>query len=86
MKKRQIIYAILAAVFLVAAGAIFFSQQGQKGSTASTSGISVQVAAPISSSFNQDALSQLTNVSVTQDFAIQLNVATGLGNTAPFGK
>jgi len=82
--KNQIIYAVIAAALFIAVIIVGYNQLSH-GTTTSSKVVTYQIATPIQSTLNQSTLSQLSNISQTQDFSVKLNTATGLGNASPFG-
>lgn len=86
MKQRDIIYAIFAAIFLIIAGYLVYGQVApHKSAAATASQPTVDVVQPLDPTLDTSTIKQLTDITQTQDFVIQLNIATGLGNSTPFG-
>lgn len=83
MKKKDIVYLILAVVILFAAGYIAYAKLLTHGS--SQSGVQVDVVGTIQSSFSQDDLDTLADPTKVLDFYQPVDLTTGLNNTAPFG-
>jgi len=84
--KKQTIYAVIAAILLIAVVIVGYGQIVHNSpSAAASKTVTYQIATPIQGTLDQSSLSQLTNIAQTQDFAVQLNTTSGLGNTSPFG-
>ncbi len=82
MKTKDIIYIVLAAVIFTILGVVIYQQffaSKQKNQ------VTYEVITPINSGFNKQALETLKNPLVARDFAIPVDLKTGLDNTKPFG-
>lgn len=86
MKKKDVIFAILAVVILLVAGYIAYTQLMPKKSAAAQSKVvMVEVIGPIPSSLNEQGLAILTDPKQVVNFNSPVDF-TGLGNAAPFGR
>jgi hypothetical protein len=83
MKQKDIVYLVLAAVILSAAGFLGFSALKPKGGGKT---VTVEVVTPLTDSFNQDGLNALQDRSKAVDFYIRPDLTTGLNNPQPFGQ
>ena len=88
MKQKDIIALVIAVVIMLVAGYLVYTQLApQKGGTGGqASAIKVEVVGPISADFDQTALSQLDDASKVRNYAVNLDLTTGLGNQAVFGQ
>lgn len=85
MKKKDIVYAALAAIILLVAGVIAVTQLApQKGSPAKAN--EVEVVRAFTSNFDATALTQIDDSAQVRDFGITFDLTAGLGNPALFGK
>lgn len=83
MKKKDLIYLVLAVVILLVAGYIIFLNLAPKGSA--QSGVEVDVVGEMPDSMHAAGLSAMTDPAKSKDFSSPVDY-TGLNNTAPFGK
>ena len=84
MKKKDIVYLLVAVVIFLVVGYVGLSQFGSPSSTKSK-GVVVEVVDPISPNFDQNAMNKLRDTSQFHDFAVPVDLTTGLGNPAPIG-
>lgn len=80
MKQKTLVPVILTASVLAIVGSFVFSKLSSKNSSVTQ----VEVVDPISTDFNQQALTALTDPSKAVDYTPQIPL-TGLGNNKPFG-
>lgn len=86
MKKKDVIYAVLAVVILMVAGYIAYTQLvPKKTATAADAGVTVEVVGVIPSSLNEQGLAILADPKQVVNFNSPVDF-TGLGNAAPFGR
>ena len=83
MKKKDIIYIVVAVAVLAIAG-LFLYSKSSAGKGAASKTATAEVIDPISSTFDATALRQLQDPSVAQNFAVKIDLS-GLGNSSPFG-
>lgn len=83
MKKKDIIYIVVAVAVLAIAG-LFLYSKSSAGKSAASKTTTVEVVDPISSTFDAKAVAQLQDPTVAQNFAVKIDLS-GLGNTSPFG-
>jgi nucleoside permease NupC len=82
MKRKDIVYLLLAAVIMTVAGLIFYKQIAPQKQT----GVQVEVVEPIKDSFNQEALSKLGDPAVAKDYYQSVDpLGEGIGASSPFG-
>lgn len=88
MKRKDVTYLILAVVVLLVAGYLGYTQLLPKTSGTKTASkeVEVELVGPITSSFDQTALTQLSDPTQVRNFGTPIDVTTGLGTTAPFGQ
>ena len=85
MKRKDIVYLLLAVGILLVAGYLGYTQLvPQKGSSSKT--VQVEVVGPISDTFDDNALAQVTDGSKVRDFSVPIDLTTGLNNRAIFGQ
>ena len=84
MKTKDITYMLLAAVILVVAGYLAFTQLSPK--TKVSKDAQVEVVGKFSSEMDSAAKDRLTSNVLTQDYAADIDLKTGLQNPAPFGQ
>lgn len=82
MKKKDILYLVLAVAIFGVAGYIGLTQLSSKPKT---QGVSVEVVDPIAQDFNQDTLAKLNDPSQIKNFAVPVDLTNGLGNPTPIG-
>lgn len=89
MKQKDLILVILTVAIISVAGYLAYTQlipsNGSK-SGASAKGTQVDVIGAISSNLDQSAVAALEDPARSRDYTVQVDLTTGLGNTAPFGR
>lgn len=85
MKKKDLVYAILAAIILVVAGVVAVTQLAPK-KTAKSSASEVEIVRPISGTMDQSALGKVLDSTKARDYGTIFDLTVGLNNTSPFGK
>jgi hypothetical protein len=87
MKKKDLIYVFLAVGIIAVAAYLAMTQLSPKNTAGSAkAGTVVDVIGPISDQLNQDGLSQVQDPTKAVDYTVTVDLTTGLGNTAPFGR
>ena len=86
MKKKDLIYVVLAVVILAVAGYLALTQLAPKKADGASTGTVVDVIGVIDSSLNDTAIAQLKDPEKVRDFTVPIDLRIGLGNTAPFGR
>jgi hypothetical protein len=85
MKKKDLITLIISVAILLVAGYLAYTQLvPQKGGAASKD-VKVEVVGPIQPDFDDTAMNALNDPTKVRDFAVDLDLTTGLGNQAIFG-
>lgn len=84
MKKKDMMYLVLAVVIFLVAGYIGYTQLFAKKASTST-GVTVEVVGPLPGSFDDNALSQMNDATKNRDFSSPVDLS-GLNNQAPFGQ
>jgi hypothetical protein len=82
MKSKDIVYLILAAVILIGAGYLGYTQLMPKSATEKA--VEVDVIGKIPSGFDDTAMARLTDDSKVVNYNVPPDL-TGLGNAKPFG-
>jgi flagellar basal body-associated protein FliL len=85
MKRKEMIQLVVAVIILVVAGSLIYAQLAPASKTTASSAPTIPKITPVATGFNQSALSNLTDTSKTRDFYQAPNLASGLGNSQPFG-
>ena len=83
MKKKDLIYLMIAVVILLVAGYVVYANLVPKST--SDTGVKVDKIGAISGTLNSDTLSGFADKATARDFSSPVEFS-GLGNTAPFGK
>ena len=83
MKKKDLIYALLAVVILLVAGYLGYSQLKPK--SAASSVVVVEKVGIIPAHLDANGLARLNDRNMTTDYNTAVDFS-GLGNKAPFGK
>ena len=88
MKRRDIVIMIVAAIIFLVAGYLVYTQIAPKGSAtgAASQGVQVDVVGAIAPDFDSSALATLQDGSKVRNFAVPVDLTTGLGNQAIFGR
>ncbi len=84
MKKRDIFFLLLAAVILVVAGYLGYSQLAPKRG-ATTNGVEVEKIGTMPSVMDADGVATLRDPAKVRDYYAPVDLTSGLNNTAPFG-
>ncbi len=84
MKTKDIVYLAISAVAFGIAAFVLITLLGGHGTSSQVSKSTVEVVAPISPDFSQEALNTLTDTKQTQDFTPLIDPNSGLGNARPF--
>jgi uncharacterized membrane protein YozB (DUF420 family) len=84
MKKRDLSKVIAIAIIFVIGGFIVVTQLQPSGAQA-TAKNTVEVASPIPSTFNSDALQTLADTLRVKNYSVPIDLKNGLGNTKPLG-
>lgn len=84
MKKKDLLYLILAVGILLVAGYVVVTQLMPKDTT-KQEGVTVEVVGAIEPDYDSVSLSELGNAEKVQDFSVPFDLTTGLGNPAIFG-
>lgn len=82
MKRKDMIYLILAVVILAVTGYIGYGLLVPK--SAQTNQVQVEVITPIQAEFDQSALRALSDDKSARDFTPLVDLSNGLGNPKPF--
>lgn len=83
MKKKDVIYLVLAVGILLTAGYIAYTKLlTHKGPNA---GVQVDVVGTIPANFNDTAINLIGDSTKVLDFYQPIDLTTGLNNPAPFG-
>ncbi len=85
MKKKDIIYMVLAAAIFLVAGYVAYANLVPQGAAASA-GVKVEVVGSISANFDPTAQAKISDPSQVKDYSVRIDLTTGLGNPAPFGQ
>jgi hypothetical protein len=86
MKKKDLIYVVLAVGIIAVAAYLALSQLSSNKSASQTSVNTIDVIGTISGQLNSDALTQIQDTTKNRDYSVTIDLTTGLGNTAPFGR
>jgi hypothetical protein len=84
MKKKDMIYMVLAVVIFLVAGYIAYTQLLPQ-SQSSSNGVEVEKIGKIPASLDGAGMAALQDGTKVQDFNLPVDLTTGLGNKAPFG-
>ena len=84
MKSKDVSYMVLAALILVVAGYLAFTKLAPKPGVSKDS--QVEVVGTFPSEMDSAAKERITNNSLTQDYAADFDLKSGLQNPAPFGQ
>lgn len=84
MKKKDMIFALLAVVILLVAGYIGYTQLAPKSTTA-TNTVEVEKVGVIPADLDTGGLKAITDTTRVLDFNAAVDL-TGLGTAAPFGQ
>jgi hypothetical protein len=86
MKKKDLTYLLVAVVIFLVSGYVAYTQllAPKKSAGKTSSVVTVEKIGVIPSQLDPNAVAQLSNQSVAQDFNPPVDF-TGLGNNAPFG-
>lgn len=82
MKRKDIVYIVLAAIIFSVTGIVGFNLLAPKGGSAKT--VQVEVVTPIKADFDSTALNVLTDPNTARNFTPNIDFTNGLGNTKPF--
>lgn len=86
MKTKELIQLIAALVIFAVAGFLIYLQVAPHNAGAgATNGPSVEVVSPINADFDQDALSKVSDGTISRDFYQAPDLNSGLGNSQVFG-
>ncbi|HSX03067.1 MAG TPA: hypothetical protein VLI05_07230 [Candidatus Saccharimonadia bacterium] len=85
MKTKDIVIMVVAALIFLVAGYLAYTQLVPKSSSAASQGVQVEVVGSIAPGFDSGALSTLQDSSKVHNYAVPLDLTTGLGNQAIFG-
>lgn len=86
MKKKDLIYVVLAVLIIGVASYLALTQLSPKSANGANSGTVVDVIGPISDQLNQTALTMLQDPTKAVDYSVRIDFTVGLGNAAPFGR
>jgi flagellar basal body-associated protein FliL len=86
MKKKDLIYLILAVIILLGAGYLAYTQVVAPKSQASKQDVTAEVVGEIKPDFNADALSAIEDSAKNKDYSVEIDVNSGVNNAAVFGK
>jgi hypothetical protein len=84
VKKKDLVFLLIAVCILLVAGYLVYSQLLPKKSGASSSSVTVETVGSIPSSIDSSGLNQMTQPTM-RDFNDPLDYS-GLNNTEPFGQ
>lgn len=84
IQKKDLLYIILTVIILVVVFILGFKQLSPSGS--GQAGVSVEVVAPVGASFNTQALDHLRDEAKSKNFAVPVDLGTGVGTSTPFGQ
>ena len=85
MKKKDIVYLLVAVVILLAAGYLAYTQLFSSKSQARNKGVMVEKIGKIPSTLDESGLSALSDTEKARSFDAPVDL-TGLNNPAPFGQ
>lgn len=84
MKKKDIISLVIALAVFAVVGLILYSKLGPKKKVGDNTDATVEIITPIKSDFDPNAIAELQNPSIAQNFSVPIDLS-GLGNSQPFG-
>jgi hypothetical protein len=88
MKKKDLIALVIAVAILLVAGYLVYTQliPQKSGGAGQADGVKVEVVGSIAGDFDQTALTTLDDATKVRNFAVNIDLTTGLGNQAVFGQ
>ena len=84
MKKKDLVYLLVAVVILLAAGYLAYTQLLPKSHTSAATGVQVEKVGVIPSDMDSAGLAAINDPDKVTDFNSPVDLS-GLGNAAPFG-
>jgi hypothetical protein len=87
MKSKDLAMLLIAVVIFLVAGYLGYTQfLAPKNTDGGAKTVEVEVVGVIAPDFDQDTLAQLADTSTVRNFSVPLDLTTGLGNQAVFGR
>lgn len=84
MKKKDLVYAVIAVTILLIAGFLAYTQLAPKKSAASKV-VQYEVVGKISPDFDVAAIAKLSDTATVQDYGVDIDITQGVGNKNIFG-
>lgn len=85
MKKKDLVYAVIAVVILLVAGFLAYTQLVPKKSAASKV-VQYEVVGKILPDFDAVAIAKLSDTNAVQNYGVDIDITQGVGNKDIFGK
>jgi flagellar basal body-associated protein FliL len=86
MKKKDLMALVIAVAIMLVAGYLVYTQVMPQKSGAASQGVQVEVVGPIASDFDPSVMDTLSDSSKVRNFAVSLDLTTGLANPTIFGQ
>lgn len=86
MKKKDLIYLVIAVLILLTAGYLAYTQVFAAKTSTAKQEVTAEVVGEIKPNFNSAALSALADGTKNLDYAVDIDITAGVNNPAVFGK
>jgi len=83
IKRKDLIYIVLTAIVIIVVIIVGYSELNQ-GKTASNKNATVEVVKPVGAHLNTSTLDHLRDEKASTNFALPVDLNSGVGNTTPF--